>query len=246
MSLSPPPTDLPDRLSLFLDFDGTLVEMAPRPDAVAVDAGLQTLMGTLSARLDGRLAVVSGRSVARIRQFFGIAGFAIGGSHGVEMAWPDGRNVAPGEPRWRQRVIAQVTPFAESHPGVLVEVKPFGVALHYRLAPEAGPAVHALADELAAADGLRLQHGKMMVELREAGADKGDAVRAFMAEPAMAAGVPFFLGDDLTDESAFAAVAELGGAGVLVGPERRTAARYRLPDVAAVHGWLEALAGVAA
>jgi trehalose 6-phosphate phosphatase len=82
----------------------------------------------------------------------------------------------------------------------------------------------------------------MVVELRPAGADKGDAVRAFMSEPVFAGARPVFMGDDLTDEHAFSAVAALGGAGILVGPERETAAKYRLAGVAAVAEWLEACA----
>src|SRR3546814_12002490 len=99
-------------------------------------------------------------------------------------------------------------------------------------------------EKLAARSGLEIQKGKMVVELRPGGADKGDAVRAFMAEPEFAGARPVFVGDDVTDEHAFEAVAEMGGAGILVGPQRRSAAGYRLNDVAAVAAWLqEAAAG---
>jgi hypothetical protein len=90
---------------------------------------------------------------------------------------------------------------------------------------------------LASATGLSVQSGKMVAELRPAGADKGDAVRAFMAEPPFAGARPVFVGDDLTDEDAFCAAADLGGGGVLVGPARDSAARWRLPGVAAVAEW---------
>ena len=142
--------------------------------------------------------------------------------------------------------IAALEMLAEEHPGVIVEEKPYGAALHYRLAPEAGPACDALAETIATQAGFAIQHGKMVVELRMRGADKGDAVRRFMAEPPMAGTRPIFVGDDLTDEAGFHAAEELGGWGVLVGGPRKTAARYRLADVDRVHEWLGGVAGVTA
>jgi trehalose 6-phosphate phosphatase len=118
--------------------------------------------------------------------------------------------------------------------------KSYGVGLHYRMAPEREAAARDLCRRLSASHGLMLQTGKMMVELKSAG-DKGDAVRAFMREEAPMAGTrPFFIGDDMTDEGGFAAARALGGAGVLVGPPRETAASYRLADVTAVRAWLAA------
>jgi trehalose 6-phosphate phosphatase len=133
--------------------------------------------------------------------------------------------------------------FAEERPGLLVEEKPASIALHYRGAPQHEETALALVGALAARTGLALQPGKMVVELRPPGADKGDAVRRLMAEPAFAGKRPVFVGDDLTDEHAFTAAAEMGGAGILVGPPRETAAAWRLDDVAAVAAWLTAAAG---
>ena len=90
------------------------------------------------------------------------------------------------------------------------------------------------------AAGMILQHGKMVVELKPAGADKGSAIRSFMAEPPFAGTKPLFIGDDLTDEDGFVSACELEGAGVLVGPPRPTAATYRLENVVAVRRWLQA------
>ena len=235
-----PPLECLKGASLFLDFDGTLVELAARPDAVEVDARLRTVLRALGTALDGRLAIVSGRSVAQIRDLLRDAAPSISGSHGLELEWADGRRRTPAPPAWLAPTVARMTAFGETRPGVLVEVKPFGVALHYRQAPDAEAACHSLAATLAEADGVHIQHGKMMVELRMAGADKGDAVRAFMADPAMAGTAPLFFGDDLTDEPAFVAAGDLGGAGVLVGAERQSAAAYRLDSVADTLAWLEA------
>jgi trehalose 6-phosphate phosphatase len=248
----PPAPDLIGEagLSLFLDFDGTLVDIAERHDAVVVDPTLGRLVAALADRLDGRVAVVSGRSAADILSYLGIADtlmpFAIAGSHGLEMRWSDGRSEAPFRPEGMDEAIAALEMLAEEHPGVIVEEKPYGAALHYRLAPEAGPACDALAEQIAAQAGFAIQHGKMVVELRMRGADKGDAVRRFMAEPPMAGTRPIFVGDDLTDEAGFRAAEELGGWGVLVGGPRKTAARYRLADVDRVHEWLGGVAGVTA
>lgn len=235
-------------ISLFLDFDGTLVDLADRHDAIRVDPHVRGLMTALARRLDGRLAVVSGRAADEILTYLhagdDMPPFAIAGCHGLELLWSDGRRETPLRPAMLEEVLAEFHAFAQSWQGVVVEEKPFGAALHYRLAPEAGPACDALADALARRHGFTLQLGKMVCELRSHGADKGDAVHRFLAEPPMAGTPPLFIGDDLTDEAGFAAAERLGGAGILVGAPRQTAARYGLPDVAAVHRWLGHLAGL--
>lgn len=249
----PAPPAIPEEtagglISLFLDFDGTLVDLADRHDAIAVDPAVRTLLVALARRLDGRLAVVSGRSADEILGYLhgadSVPPFAIAGSHGLELRWTDGRWETPLRPPTLDDVLADLHAFARGCPGVVVEEKPLGAALHYRLAPEAGPACEALADQLARTHGFTLQLGKMVCELRTHGADKGDAVHRFLSEPPMAGASPLFVGDDLTDEAGFAAAEQFGGAGILVGTRRQTAARYGLPDVAAVHRWLGRLAGL--
>lgn len=241
--LPPPPDDLLDGASLFLDFDGTLVELQGRPDEVAVSRELSALMRRLGAKMPGRIAVVSGRSVAQINGLFGAPAFAVSGSHGLERVWPDGRRQAPDPPDGIEEVRSAMRRLRDDYPLLIVEEKPFGTALHYRQAPEAEAASQALAARLAKETGLHLQTGKMMVELRLGGADKGVAIRALLAEPEMAGTRPVFIGDDDTDEPGFVAAADLGGAGILVGPGRETAAGYRLPDVQATLAWLTAASG---
>lgn len=242
--LAPPPAHLADGASLFLDFDGTLVDIAPRPDAVAVDARLRRLIGTLIERLDGRIAIVSGRGAAEIAALFGGLDCPIAGSHGAEL-----RGVAqaemPERPAALDTVAARFHALAEARPGLVVELKPLGVGLHYRGVPAAEGDARALAEDLSAATGLTLQRGKMVFELRAPG-DKGRAIAALMGAMPFAGSRPVFLGDDLTDEPGFATVARLGGAGVLVGPVRETEAAYRLPDVTSTLRWLERIAENAA
>uniref|UniRef100_UPI0035CC6173 trehalose-phosphatase n=1 Tax=uncultured Sphingomonas sp. TaxID=158754 RepID=UPI0035CC6173 len=238
-ALPKPPAALLRCASLFLDFDGTLVSLVARPDLVSVDAHLANLVARLDTYLEGRVALLSGRSVENISELFGDVGLAIAGSHGAEMRWRDGTKSFPERPAALDRIHATMTEFAHSKTGLLVETKPLGVALHYRGAPEMEMAAHALAGALSEETGLHLQTGKMMVELRLGGADKGSALRRLMERSPMAGHRPVFLGDDDTDEPAMAAAAALGGAGILVGAPRPTNAQYGLPDVAATISWLE-------
>lgn len=240
--LARPPRLMPGN-SVLLDFDGTLVDIVDRPDLVTVDAALIGLLRRLAGTFSGRIALVSGRSAEQLHAFLGHAldGIAIVGSHGAEIH-AGTRRVSASRP---QALIAAEhvirAAFADRE-GVVVEVKSLGVAVHYRLAPEVGPAAHALAGRIAAENGLALQEGKMMIELRGAGHDKGTGITALMEQPPFAGTSPVFVGDDLTDEAGFAAVAALGGMGVLVGPPRATIAGYRLDDVASVRAWLETAA----
>jgi trehalose 6-phosphate phosphatase len=226
--------------SLFLDFDGTLVEIAAHPGAVVVTDRLRSLMIQLAARLPGRLAIISGRPIGQLKQLLGPMPLAFGGSHGMELLWPDGTAVQPARPTALAPVLQEFRRLQKSHTAIVIEQKPYGVALHYRNEPRAEAVCRALATSLAQSSGLELQAGKMVFELRAPGADKGGALKALLAGPGMAGTLPVFIGDDDTDETAFVAAAELDGAGILVGPARPTAARYRLASVTATLAWLEA------
>lgn len=234
----PPPPPLPDDAALFLDFDGTLVELAETPGAIRVPAALGPALDSLRRRLGGRLAIVSGRSLTDLERHLPAAGIAFAGSHGLELRLSDGTRLPLSVPLGLDDVRARVDAFAAGTPGLIVEEKPAGIALHYRLAPAEGARADAFMHALAKEKGFDLQRGAMVAELRPAGATKGDALKAFMTEPEFAGARPWFVGDDLTDEHGFAAASALGGAGVLVGPMRETAARFRLGSVEAVRDWL--------
>ena len=238
-SLPPPPLSLLDSAALFLDFDGTLVELAETPDAIRVSPDLGSLLRRLRGSLDGRLAIVSGRSIADLERHVPCSDIHFSGSHGLELRLADGTDLPLGAPDGLDHIRARVADFAGGSPGLLVEEKPVGIALHYRRAPEAEERVAAFMEALAVETGFSVQHGNMVAELRPPGSDKGDALRTLMAEPTFAGARPVFVGDDLTDEHAFEAAAEKSGAGILVGPPRETAARYRLDSVGAVAAWLE-------
>jgi trehalose 6-phosphate phosphatase len=198
------------------------------------------LLADLGKRLDGRVALVSGRAIVTLDGFLGGTGAKLGmvGSHGAETRLAGGTIERPERPAVLDRAVALFTDRLGARDGVVIETKPLGVGLHYRLAPDAEPEAHALVEDFARENALEVQHGKMMVELRLPGHDKGSAIVALLARAPFAGHRPVFLGDDLTDEVGFAACAARGGAGILVGEPRDTEARYRLPDVAAVHAFL--------
>jgi trehalose 6-phosphate phosphatase len=238
----PPPLSRFAPAALFLDFDGTLVELAEAPGAISVPGALAPLLDRLSGRLDGRLAIVSGRAVEDLRRHLGGLAAVLSGSHGAELHYADGRHIPVSAPPGLAGARESIRRFAAGGEGFLVEDKPAGVALHYRLAPDRAEEADAFVEDLAERSGLALQRGKMVAELRPHGTDKGEALRRLMAEPPFAGARPVFVGDDLTDEEAFRAAAALGGEGVLVGPARPSAARWRLDGVAEVTAWLEAAA----
>ena len=235
--LPPPPLALLEGASLFLDFDGTLVNFVIDPAAAAVDQRLRALLRELWTRLDGRLAILSGRSLADLTRRLDLGEIAMAGSHGLERRSADGTVTSAPSPPELAAATRAARAFAETH-DLLLESKAAGVALHYRDARHAEAAVDAFARSLALETGLELQSGKCVRELKVPGADKGDAVRAFMTEPPFTVGRPVVVGDDLTDEHAFIAATALGGSAILVGEARLTAAQFRLPSVAATLAWL--------
>ena len=235
--LPSPPSALLDGASLFLDFDGTLAPIADTPDGVVVDKDLLHLLDQLRDRLDGRLAIVSGRSVATLRDL-GFSAFLLAGTHGLEFAQPDAPVDAPPRPAAVDAAEAAFHAFADDKPGLLVERKSISVGLHFRGAPQWGAQAGDLATDLAERHGLQLQPGKMLFELRPGGADKGSAVHVLMSRAPMQGGKPLFIGDDVTDEEGFAAAVALGGHGILVGTPRETQAGFSLEQVAAVRHYL--------
>jgi len=243
-ALVEPPVSLLRDASLFLDFDGTLVELADRPDGVAVDDALHALLLRLADRLESRVAIVSGRSVAQIDAFLGetLADIAVVGSHGAEVRRAGGEIVRPARPIELEEAEAAFLKQFGDHPGVVIEVKSLGVALHYRMAPEAEAEARALVEAFARHDGLEVQHGKMMAELRMAGHDKGTAIATLAETEPFLGHAPVFVGDDLTDEPGFLFCEHHGGAGILIGAPRGTSARYGIADVTQFRRWLEAAA----
>ncbi len=230
--------------ALFLDVDGTLLEIAPRPELVRVPDGLPPLIMRLSAAREGALALISGRPVAQLDRLFQPWQGAAAGLHGLERRRADGiidcaadTDSAAAVDRLRPKLAA----LAADGTGLTLEDKGGTLALHYRAAPQRGPEIHAIVEALHCeiASVLRLITGKMVIEFQPRTADKGRAIAAFLAEPPFCGRRPVFVGDDTTDEDGFAEIRRRGGIAVRVGPfEAATAANYRLPTVEAVLAWL--------
>lgn len=243
------PTDEPQRprppapaddWALFLDVDGCLLDFADRPDAVAVPDSLRASLAALATRLDGALALVSGRSLATLDALFAPLRLPAAGLHGLERRTVDGQVAASPSPApLLEKVRNDARRIASEYPGALVEDKGPALALHWRQAPDAAEPLGRFAETvLPWLRGYRLQPGDHVVELRPAAADKGDAIAAFMEEAPFAGRRAVFAGDDLTDEHGFAVVEELGGLSVLVGGRKGSSARHGLRDPADLRAWL--------
>ena len=242
--LRPRPPAPEDGWALFLDVDGCLLDFADAPDRVRIPPGLRETLLALSGRLDGAVALVSGRPLDALDALFWPLRLPAAGLHGLERRSTHGTTAAPAPGTEVRRMAARAHALAARHPGALVENKQAGFALHWRAAPEAAGAMRAFAQEAAAAlPGYRLQPGDHVAEVLPEGGDKGMAIARFLDEPPFAGRLPVFAGDDLTDEAGFRVVDARGGHAVLVGDRQDSAARFHLPGPAAVRA---RLAGAAA
>ena len=230
-----------DETALFLDLDGTLAPIAARPQDVRPDPRRTTLLERLARRLDGRLAVISGRTLSDIDRILEGCVTSVAAVHGLVMRGPDGAlSVTDPHPQLA-RATEGFRGFAARDSGLILEEKQgLSVALHFRLAAGQAQAARACAEQLARETGLTLQAGDMVAELRTPGDSKGDSLDAFMAMSPFAGARPIFVGDDATDEDGFRAAQARGGVGVTAGAVRPTEARYRLAGVDATLAWLEA------
>ena len=234
-----PPLPAPAESAFFFDVDGTLVDIAPTPEGVRVAPELPGRLERLSAACGGALALVSGRRILDIDRLLQPLVAPAAGVHGLERRRADGSIVRIEGTAALDRVRVEFARFVAGRPGVRLEDKELSLALHYRLAPEEEPAVRDVARRAIApfADEIKLLEGKMVVEVKPQGTNKGTAIAAFLREAPFEGRRPVFVGDDVTDEDGFAAVNEAAGVSILVG-ERPSAACWSLPSVAGVHRWL--------
>lgn len=226
------------RTALFLDLDGTLAEIRPTPADVAPEPRRTRLLQDLTQRLEGRVAIISGRSLSEVDRILDAAIKPVGAVHGLVRRTADGVVETHAQPDALEPARRAAAAYVASRPGVTLEDKGVSLALHYRGAPEAAVEIGVAVRRLATEHGLRVQPGAMVLELCAPGANKGSALKMFLRDPPFSGAVPVMVGDDLTDEHAFAAAAAGGGFGVLVGAPRPTAARHRLESVEHVLEWL--------
>lgn len=231
-----------DDWALFLDVDGTLLEIAATPDAVEVPAHAVAAIAAAYERLSGAVALISGRSIPDLDRLFAPLVLPAAGSHGAQ------RRTAAGLFSGRQDA-ARLAParallmrWVMAHPGALLEDKQDSLALHYRNVPQLEPgARRAVAEAInAVGPAFHVQEGKMVLEIKARATSKGQAIEEFMEEAPFKGRRPVFIGDDLTDEAGFEAVNRLGGHSIAVGAVRPTRARWRLRDASHVLGWLRA------
>jgi trehalose 6-phosphate phosphatase len=232
---------------LFLDVDGTLLDIADTPSGVLVDAELKSLLAAVARRLEGAVALVSGRSIEAVDRLFDPLVLPAAGLHGLERRTAAGEKKIHGTPDGAPTLAAAraaLAAFVSTHPNTLFEDKGRALALHFRLAPEfetsARQAVQAAVRELG--DAYHVQEGKMVLEIKPAAATKATAVEAFLLEPPFLDRTPVFVGDDLTDQAGFRAVEAAGGISIGVG--YRVQGQWRLENPAAVRRWLGSIAAL--
>jgi len=239
----PPLPEPGARWALFLDFDGTLVPIVARPADVRWRPGPASRLRRLTARLNGALAVVSGRSIDNLRVILGMDTLYMAGLHGLEWSGSSDATADTPAPDAEIAGIAErIHAWARLHPGIEVEDKRLSVAVHYRRAPHLCSVVRETLAGLADEVGPRftLQAGKMVLEIRLAGADKGTVIAQIMQREPFVDRLPVFIGDDLTDEAGFEQVNASGGISIKVGAGV-TCARFRLSSVTDVWQWLKAV-----
>ena len=237
--IAPPRPDMLEKgaFALFLDLDGTLLDIAASPESVLVPKHLVEVLAALRQQLDGAVAILSGRSLRTIDRLLHPLLISEGAEHGAVLRLPDGDVAEAGENttvplHWRQMIHRE----AENWPGILVEEKSHGVALHYRANPSFSVPVTALLEQLVESDpNFEILPALMARELRHRSIHKGAALRRLMKSEPFKGRLPLFIGDDVTDEDAIAAAEQMGGIGLRV-------ADAFAGEPARVRAWLAELA----
>jgi len=235
-----------DNTALFLDIDGTLLDLAQTPDRVKVPRDLLEALERMSQHLSGALAFVSGRTLEGIDQLFAPFRPAAIGAHGGEIRGANGE-VARCQ-ALPEKVVDVFRGLADNIPGLLLEDKRCALALHYRLAPEAQPVLVSAMEKQARlfeAENVRILHGKAVIEALPLGVDKGTAVLELARQKPFAGRAILFGGDDTTDLDVFRILPRLGGRGFSVG-RHFPGADHVFGSPRAVRQWLVSAAGMEA
>jgi trehalose 6-phosphate phosphatase len=230
-----------EQLALFLDVDGTLLEIAATPDLVRVPSSLRNTLQLTFERAQGAFALLSGRSLEDLDKLFFPSVFPASGMHGLEVRLRGGRIVRPEiDPSMLDRARAWLRMLQKGNRGLLLEDKGIALAMHCRLAPKLASEIEMVMSEMSAelGEAFIMRPGKCVFELMPRGFDERTAIQLFMKEPEFAGRTPVFVGDDPTDEVGFQAVNEMGGHSIRVGKLEETAAQYCFSSVSTVVAWL--------
>ncbi len=227
---------------LFLDVDGTLIDITDSPFHTHADPALKSLLQRVADAMDGALALVSGRSIDFLDALFAPLHLPTAGLHGVERRAASGVTHSAGAAAPLDAARERLAALVHAHPGTVLEDKIGTIAVHYRMAPQVENVVRDAVAAIARSLGGRyhVQSGNMMFEIKPAGFSKGGAIEGFLREPPFQGRTPVFVGDDLTDLDGFDVVQSHGGMSVAVGD--RVSAQHRLADPAAVREWLGEIA----
>ncbi|WP_416355021.1 trehalose-phosphatase [Aureimonas phyllosphaerae] len=234
-----PPSLDPARHALFLDFDGTLVELVDRPEDVYIAPHAVERLAAIQSACDGAFAVISGRRIADLAHILAPLRFAAAGVHGLERREaPDGEVIPLAGPAALDAIRLVLSIGVTEEPRLRLEDKGTGLVIHYRGYPELEPVARELVTRAVQDEpGFAVMRGDNIVEVHLAGMDKGKAIAAFMTREPFVGRVPIYIGDDTTDEFGFAAVKALNGVSIKVG-DGPSEADFRLACVDSVHRWL--------
>jgi trehalose 6-phosphate phosphatase len=230
--------------AVFLDVDGTILEIAETPQAVFVPETLKRLLSELCARLDGALALVSGRSIADLDRLFEPLRFCAAGLHGCERRESSGCVTRTAiDVRSLDHARAQLSQLVLKYPELLLEDKGAALALHFRRMPQLQSVVYATCTKVVAELGpqFTLQPGKCVLEIRPGVCSKGAAIEDFMQQTPFRGRTPVFVGDDFTDEDGFAFVNRCSGLSIRVGRPIATFASYWIEEVCDTAAWLRSI-----
>jgi trehalose 6-phosphate phosphatase len=233
----------PSTSALYIDIDGTLLEMASRPDAVRVPPGLVALLDDLAGGLGGALALLTGRRIGDADRLFHPLRLVASGVHGTELREQRDGPITLLAPAIPSAIVEVLGELGRTAPGVLIERKGAGIAVHYRHAPQHSERLAAkITGLVSGSEGLILRQGRMVLEIGPDNFSKGAALAYLHSRPPFAGRRPVMIGDDAGDESALREAQRLGGAALRVAGEHFSGATADFSGVDAVRAWLRALA----